>query len=192
MGLSFRPRRPLTRLAAGAASAHLDPDPADAVAVRRAVAALPRRQRTAVVLRYYADLPVAEVPVLMGCAPGTVKSLTRKALTALRQRKHEDIEQEDVLEIADEADTPEASLDRSNTSAILRACVAKLSPAKWYFRKHEDQPTTEVAIQRSFAQDLYLVMAGYDLKGLADCERIEGQVPFEHFAVAAALSRIAG
>ena len=52
-----------------------------------------------------------------------------KALTALRQRKHEDIEQEDVLEIADEADTPEASLDRSNTKAILRACVAKLSPA---------------------------------------------------------------
>jgi RNA polymerase sigma-70 factor (ECF subfamily) len=52
-----------------------------------------------------------------------------KALTALRQRKHEDIEQEDVLEIADQADTPEASLDRSNTSAILRACVAKLAGA---------------------------------------------------------------
>ena len=52
-----------------------------------------------------------------------------KALTALRQRRHEDIDQDDVLEIADEADTPEASLDRSNTSAILRACVAKLSPA---------------------------------------------------------------
>jgi RNA polymerase sigma-70 factor (ECF subfamily) len=52
-----------------------------------------------------------------------------KALTALRQRRHEDIEQEDVLEIADEAETPEAALDRSNTSAILRACVAKLSPA---------------------------------------------------------------
>jgi len=52
-----------------------------------------------------------------------------KALTALRQRKHEDVDQEDVLEIADESDTPEASLDRNNTSAILRACVAKLSPA---------------------------------------------------------------
>ena len=51
------------------------------------------------------------------------------ALTALRQRKHEDIDQEDVLEIADQADTPEASLNRSNTSEILRACVAKLSPA---------------------------------------------------------------
>jgi RNA polymerase sigma-70 factor (ECF subfamily) len=46
-----------------------------------------------------------------------------KALTALRQRRHEDIDQEDVLEIADDA------LDRSRTSAILRACVAKLSPA---------------------------------------------------------------
>jgi RNA polymerase sigma-70 factor, ECF subfamily len=52
-----------------------------------------------------------------------------KALTALRQRRHEDIDHEDVLEIADSAETPEAALDRSNTSAILRACVAKLSPA---------------------------------------------------------------
>ena len=52
-----------------------------------------------------------------------------KALTSLRQRKFEDIDQEDVREIADEADTPEASLDRSTTSQILRACVAKLSPA---------------------------------------------------------------
>lgn len=52
-----------------------------------------------------------------------------KALTALRQRQHEDIDQDDVLEIADSADTPEAALDRSKTNAILRACVAKLSPA---------------------------------------------------------------
>lgn len=52
-----------------------------------------------------------------------------KALTALRQRKYEDIDQDDVMEIPDQADTPEASLDRSKTSAILRACVAKLSPA---------------------------------------------------------------
>lgn len=52
-----------------------------------------------------------------------------KALTSLRQRKFEDLDQDDVREIADGTDTPEASLDRSNTSAILRACVAKLSPA---------------------------------------------------------------
>ncbi|GEC15778.1 sigma-70 family RNA polymerase sigma factor [Nitrobacter winogradskyi] len=52
-----------------------------------------------------------------------------KTLTAMRQRRHEDIDQENVREIADGADTPETSLDRSNVSAILRACIAKLSPA---------------------------------------------------------------
>lgn len=52
-----------------------------------------------------------------------------KALTAMRQRRFEDIDQEDVRQIPDGYDTPETSLDRSDTSAILRACVAKLSPA---------------------------------------------------------------
>jgi len=52
-----------------------------------------------------------------------------KALTAMRQRCHEDIDQENIREIADAADTPETSLDRSNVRAILRACIAKLSPA---------------------------------------------------------------
>src|SRR3954467_6536404 len=76
-----------------------------------------------------------------------------KALTALRQRRHEDIDQEDVLEIADEADTPEASLDRSNTSAILRACVAKLSPAHreiinlvYYHEKSVEEVAALIAI----------------------------------------------
>src|SRR3978361_1930718 len=48
-----------------------------------------------------------------------------KALTALRQRRHEDIDLDEVLDIADDADTPEASLDRSNHKAILRARGAK-------------------------------------------------------------------
>jgi cytochrome c-type biogenesis protein CcmF len=42
--------------------------------------------------------------------------------------------------------------------------IAKMTPAKWIFRKHEDQPTTEVAIRRSFAEDLYLVLAGFELQ----------------------------
>ena len=41
----------------------------------------------------------------------------------------ESIDQDDVREIADEADTPETSLERATTSEILRACVAKLPPA---------------------------------------------------------------
>lgn len=60
------------------------PDAADALSVREAVARLPKRQRAALVLRYYADLPVAEAAALLGCAPGTVKALTHQAIAALR------------------------------------------------------------------------------------------------------------
>ena len=34
-------------------------------------------------------------------------------------------------------------------------------PARWFFRGRESEPTTEVAIRRSVADDLYLVLAGY-------------------------------
>ena len=37
--------------------------------------------------------------------------------------------------------------------------VDMLYPAKWAYRKHEQEPTTEVAIRRSFAEDLYIVLA---------------------------------
>ena len=57
---------------------------ADSVAVRDAVAALPERMRAALVLRYFADLPVAEVAEILDCAPGTVKSLTSQAIDRLR------------------------------------------------------------------------------------------------------------
>jgi cytochrome c-type biogenesis protein CcmH/NrfF len=39
-----------------------------------------------------------------------------------------------------------------------------MKPAKWFFRKHEEEPTSQVAINRSVAEDLYLVMPGFDLK----------------------------
>jgi cytochrome c-type biogenesis protein CcmF len=42
--------------------------------------------------------------------------------------------------------------------------LGTMYPAKWFFRKHEDEPTTEVAIRRSFAEDLYIVMPGYEVK----------------------------
>lgn len=42
--------------------------------------------------------------------------------------------------------------------------LGKLTPAKWFFHKHTDSPTTEVAIRRSFAEDLYLVMPAFDVK----------------------------
>jgi len=41
--------------------------------------------------------------------------------------------------------------------------LGTMYPARWFFRKHEEQPTTEVAIRRSAAEDLYLVMPAYDV-----------------------------
>jgi cytochrome c-type biogenesis protein CcmF len=42
--------------------------------------------------------------------------------------------------------------------------LGQLFPAKWLYRKHEQEPATEVAIRRGFGGDLYIVMPGFDLK----------------------------
>jgi RNA polymerase sigma factor (sigma-70 family) len=62
----------------------VEPQTTDVVAVREAVSALPPRQRTVIALRFYEQLSVAETAELMGCAQGTVKSLTHKAVSRLR------------------------------------------------------------------------------------------------------------
>lgn len=78
-------RRARARHDARPAPADSGADTADRIAVRAAVAALPERQRMAVVLRYYADLPAAQVADRMGCAEATVRALTHQAISALRR-----------------------------------------------------------------------------------------------------------
>ena len=46
---------------------------------------LTERRRTAVVLRYYLDLPVKEIAEHMDCAPGTVSSLLHRAMADMRK-----------------------------------------------------------------------------------------------------------
>jgi RNA polymerase sigma-70 factor (sigma-E family) len=46
---------------------------------------LSRRQREALVLRYYADLSEAETAAAMGISPGAVKSHTARAMLAIRE-----------------------------------------------------------------------------------------------------------
>lgn len=60
---------------------------------RAAVAALrrlPPRQREALVLRYFADLPEYEIALAMGVSRGTVKSTTARALAALGRMLREE------------------------------------------------------------------------------------------------------
>jgi RNA polymerase sigma-70 factor (sigma-E family) len=56
----------------------------DRSAVIQALAALPRRQREALVLRYYADLSEAQTAHAMGISAGAVKSHTSRGMAALR------------------------------------------------------------------------------------------------------------
>lgn len=64
------------------------PDVADDLSVRLSVQAalqhLSRRQRAVVVLRYFDDLTEAQTANVLGCAVGTVKSTTGRALERLR------------------------------------------------------------------------------------------------------------
>ncbi|HEV2370611.1 MAG TPA: SigE family RNA polymerase sigma factor [Streptosporangiaceae bacterium] len=50
-----------------------------------ALARLPPRERAVLVLRYWADLPVAEVAATLGCSAGTVKSTASRGTARLAQ-----------------------------------------------------------------------------------------------------------
>jgi RNA polymerase sigma-70 factor (sigma-E family) len=52
--------------------------------VQQALRALPAGKRAVLVLRYFEDLPEAQVASILGCSVGTVRSQTHKALTQLR------------------------------------------------------------------------------------------------------------
>ena len=60
------------------------PDVATYDSLRSALLALPLRQRTAIVLRYFEDLPDATIAELLGCRPATVRSLVARGLETLR------------------------------------------------------------------------------------------------------------
>jgi RNA polymerase sigma-70 factor (sigma-E family) len=57
----------------------------DLAEFRWALAGLPARQRAVLVLRYWADLPVAEVADVLGCSAGTVTSTASRAAARLAQ-----------------------------------------------------------------------------------------------------------
>jgi RNA polymerase sigma factor (sigma-70 family) len=63
-----------------------------ALDVRAALTLLTDRQRAAVVLRYLADLPIAEIAEVMDCAPGTVKATLHQALARMRVGLEDDDE----------------------------------------------------------------------------------------------------
>jgi RNA polymerase sigma-70 factor (sigma-E family) len=97
-------RRPWRREVGGKVLPDAGHDPIEQVdrhlAVVAALQDLPHRRRQCVVLRYFADLSVAETAQQLGVAAGTVKSQTARALEQVRdalRRQGLDIELEEQV-----------------------------------------------------------------------------------------------
>jgi len=78
-------RADLERQASFPPQIHEERDVSEYEAMRRALLELPARQRAAIVLRYYEDLPEAQMAEVLRCRPATVRSLISRGLAALRQ-----------------------------------------------------------------------------------------------------------
>ena len=59
--------------------------PEQLIELREALTCLSDRQRVVVVLRYFADMPDAEIAETLGVRPATVRSLAHRAMAVLRK-----------------------------------------------------------------------------------------------------------
>ena len=121
-----RPERPLDPRHAGLVVA----DQADTVADRdlpnRALARLPPRQRTVLVLRYDNDLSEMEIAGVLGCSVGTVKSQASRGLARLREVAVPDTEPTggQMEEVAVTADL------EGRLRAAMESAVARVQPPR--------------------------------------------------------------
>jgi RNA polymerase sigma-70 factor (sigma-E family) len=69
-----------------------DAGPAERLALRAALMAVPPGQRAVLVLRFVADLSIEQVAATLGCTTGTVKSQTARGLVTLRTAYPNDAE----------------------------------------------------------------------------------------------------
>lgn len=79
-------RREFSRADVPDSAARSEYDVADRMAVLALLNELPPRRRAVLVLRFFCDLSVEETAEALGCASGTVKSQTARALDVLRTR----------------------------------------------------------------------------------------------------------
>jgi RNA polymerase sigma factor (sigma-70 family) len=91
-----RSGRERSRTVPGPPDLRTDPDPTvegsvlearsdDAGLLEAALGRLPYRQRSALVLRFYVDLPDRAIAEILGCRVGTVGSLVHRGLQGLRE-----------------------------------------------------------------------------------------------------------
>lgn len=77
-------RRAMDRLPVPAAGDDALAGAASAVALRAAMADLPERQRSALILRHYLDLPASEAASVLGISPDALRQLCHRGIESLR------------------------------------------------------------------------------------------------------------
>ncbi len=82
-GSRFRHRKVVARFRHLTTTPDTTPDAVDVT--WSALRALAPRRRAVIVLRFYADLPLAEIAQILDCNLGTVKSMLHRALGELRE-----------------------------------------------------------------------------------------------------------
>lgn len=90
-------RRALERLGDPADRGDEDPSPADAVAVRAAVAELTPKRRTAIVLCFFLGYSTGEAADVMGVEPPTVRSLLHRAKADLAATLDDDTDATETI-----------------------------------------------------------------------------------------------
>jgi cytochrome c-type biogenesis protein CcmF len=65
--------------------------------------------------------------------------------------------------LAHEEDRQKEMVTGEVTAFVGGKPIDHMRPAKWFFHKHESEPTSEVAIRRAPAEDLYITLGNYDL-----------------------------
>jgi RNA polymerase sigma-70 factor (sigma-E family) len=81
----WRREKPVAALPEGAGVEDVADTQAIGMLVRQALTRLPRQQRAVLVLRYFEDLPEAEIASVLGCSPGSVKTHAHRGLRTLRE-----------------------------------------------------------------------------------------------------------
>jgi cytochrome c-type biogenesis protein CcmF len=94
-----------------------------------------------------------------------------KASTIVLLTPGQEVTVRDYTVRLDSVRVTEDSLKQAQTAymTVLRNGTefTKMYPARWTFWKTQDQPTTEVAIRRGFAEDLYITVPQFDVANQA-------------------------
>jgi RNA polymerase sigma-70 factor (sigma-E family) len=88
-GITRRPERPLAEAGPDPVARDQAAELEDRDVLLRALATVPRQQRSALVLRYFDDLSDGDIAEALGCSPGTVRSHLSRGLVRLREAMQE-------------------------------------------------------------------------------------------------------